>query len=273
VGVRQFTYYGDSVAPPPDPPSVIWGANLIGQWNTEDSIITKDGSGFTSNVEDIGNLGADFIQLTASKQPQFIAGAAPNGKDVLRFDGVSDGMEAGNVFNWNYLHDGTGGMIASVFKVIPADPNDIWMIHDTRGTLGAGNVGASLIFDDRAVSSFDERITYITTNGGAVTAFSMTGNNAFPAQQFHVSLSQYEDALPGSDNETFIDNVLLGTGETLNAPSASNSAGVLSLGARSTGLSFDHANIDWLESIVVNRISTPAELLAFITYVIAKWGI
>lgn len=119
-GVVQIVQGNTGVA---QTPAQIFAGDLRGWWNTVDSPITESG-GNVSRIDPIGNIKIHFRQFTGSRQPDLITNEL-NGHPIIRFNGTSDGMFAGTAGDLNFMHDGSGMTLITIFKIALADPDNI----------------------------------------------------------------------------------------------------------------------------------------------------
>lgn len=248
-------------------PAQIFGTDLKGWWNSVDSPITQDGGGNVSLIEALGNLKINFRQTTGSRQPNLISGEL-NGHPVLRFNGTSDGMFAGTAGDVNFLHDGSGATIITIFKVADANPDNLQTIHSSQ-TAGT-DTGINIRYDDRSSVVRNNRLQYLIGNGAATIGNLLTADDAVVPQTFEVVEWNYETK-GGDDLEVYVDGTQDTTAETTGAPVATDSTNALNIGRRPNNTSF--LDGDWAETLIINRVITASERTQLASYFNSKWGL
>ena len=88
--------------------SVIFGANYLDDYDLNDGNYVTRSGGIVSRIDSKTGTGAYFEQTTLADRPTWELNQI-NGKNVLRFDGVSDYMvHPSSTAYYNFIHDGSG---------------------------------------------------------------------------------------------------------------------------------------------------------------------
>jgi len=246
--------------PTPDDYDVIFGANYYDHWRAWDAgSLTLTGS-LVDSAASLSGSGRAMLS-SGINRPSLITDATL-GKNVFSFDGVSERMAvlASNGL-YNFLHNGVGGVVISVFRVEDVNPDILYCLLDNNN-ISTSSVGVSLLFDDR--SSLSRNNTYrefIVGGTGSFTSLIQSANGYIETQKY-ISLVSTFDA----DNATLADrsNIYVNDGLVLNNNSSSGVASIanasfsLTMGSASGGsLS---AKINLAEVIIANTIPTPTQL-------------
>ena len=240
--------------------SGIFGANYYDHWRAWDAgSLTLTGA-LVDSAASLSGSGRAMLS-SGINRPSLITDATL-GKNVFSFDGVSERMAvlASNGL-YNFLHNGVGGVVISVFRVEDVNPDILYCLLDNNN-ISTSSVGVSLLFDDR--SSLSRNNTYrefIVGGTGSFTSLIQSANGYIETQKY-ISLVSTFDA----DNATLADrsNIYVNDGLVLNNNSSSGAASIanasfsLTMGSAAGGsLS---AKINLAEVIIANTIPTPTQL-------------
>ena len=135
---------------------------------------------------------------------------------------------------WKYLHDGT--LVAVYMLVKPgivADPNAFYWLLGTAG-LGA-QTGFALAYDDRAVSSRNNRVRHVIFTGGTASIDTNLAayDNFLPANTYSILTVRSDPANATAANRSRMEcnaGTTLAANASTNTPSTANPFGTLWIG-------------------------------------------
>jgi hypothetical protein len=104
--------------------------------DAQDSVVT-DVSGACSAISNLGAMGAngDFSQATAGNRPTILA-AELNGKRVLRFDGVNDGLTGGSTAQADLFRNKGSAWVFTIHKKRTTDAGAVTRVILASSTAG-----------------------------------------------------------------------------------------------------------------------------------------
>lgn len=218
-------------------PLTILGNASVAAWYRSDMGITI-GTGVSAWADQSGS-GRHLLQAVAGKQPALVAGATPNGKPVLRFDGISHALKTATFA----LNQPCQAIISCKF---------------TR------QAGQTYILDGFAAAKFavTHRVTApynpLLYSGAALFSTAALADAAW--QLWDLRLNGADSGIAAN-----------GAAYTVGDAGAGNPAGI-TLGS-SASTSIELSILDASELVVVNRVLTAAERAALTAYMRAWSGV
>jgi hypothetical protein len=236
------------------------------------STITEAG-GSVSQWDNKGTLG-NFTQGTGASQPT-TGVSTLNGLNVLDF--AADFLvSADTAATYKFLHDGTKHLIAAVWKAgAIANPNTFYVLYDNHNASSSGP-GGSIVWDDRASLSRNERVNHrVARNSAPLAVNNLSGDGAYQPNAFKI-LTVTAD--PGNGTAANRSNIFVDTGSAIanntatDAPSTSDPTRVLHLGKTATDNFPLTGSIAELV-IVSGADATEGNRVIIRDYLNAKWGV
>jgi len=244
-------------------PSEIFGANYYEDWDFDNASSLNLTGSLINSITSTGLNGGLFTESGANR-PSLITDAII-GKDVAEFDGVGEFMRVlGSEGDYNFLHDGSGGCVIIVQKMLSAPT---LLGFTLINGFGAGSTG------------FRNQITNPLTSNSVVS--NGVSNSIINASSNAVTLNTYASNVLtfDADNATAADRaevILNGTSTKANtqtaAPSVANADKPLTMGVRADSLAgfFLHGTI--ARVIVADIDPSALQLSQLQTYLDSHYG-
>ena len=261
------------LSPIPEDYDVIFGANYYDHWRAWDAgSLTLTGS-LVDSAASLTGSGREMLS-SGINRPSLITDVTL-GKNVFSFDGVSERMSVPSSNGlYNFLHNGIGGVVISVFRVEDVNPDLLYCLLDNNN-IATASVGVSLLFDDRSSISRNNTYREFIVRGvnASFTSLVQSANDYIETQKY-ISLVSTFDA----DNATLADrsNIYVNDGLVLNNNSSSGAASIanasfnLTMGSAAGGsLS---AKINLAEVIIADTVPTPTQLSQIQARLIYDYG-
>ena len=190
----------------------------------------------------------------------------------LAFDGSDDFMTVGITSTFNFVHDGTGMEILAAVTPSNVANFDSFYTFLSNNTTTTANIGFSIAFDDRVSASRNESLFFQITRGVvnsptfAEAATDTITNFTSPT----VLRLGYKEA---ESPEYFAkeNQVSVYSGNSDNAPSASNATSALSIGRLLNGSGAWNGRLFGL--LMIDRLLDTGEASNTETYLAAKSGV
>lgn len=223
-------------------PSDVTGLKL---WLDADdlSTITKDGSDFVSQWNDKSAEGNNVSQATGSLQPKWI-NSVQNGKPIIRFDGVDDGLQRTSF---------TGGAILQGFTYFIIAK--IGTATNSGYVIDGGSATRAIIYTTGTPSPNDTYHWNAGTDSNPITP-KITSTFVLYSVQWNGASSKFEI------NESTISTDNIGSG----------SMNGVTLGRRYTG-GPSALDIDYAEVLFYDSILSASDHQAVENYLKTKWGV
>lgn len=230
------------------------------------SLVTTDGSAVARWDDKSGNS-RHATQTTTNDRP-LLKTAVRNGRNVLRFDGVSDSMING--IGWNYTN-------YTIFAVTAPNIN----INST-GTHGVFGIAENL--NNRLFLTYGGFLTSTAPDAGLTpryTAFLDNANNSNEREcsdyESNINANQYNIATcvfsSSAGTQLFFNRVAQNVSNRTSSPSLISSAAELRLGVRFSGAWGSYLNGDFCEFIIYNNILSDNQRTNVWNYLSTKWAI
>lgn len=236
---------------------------------SDTSTISLSGSAVTQWNDKSGN-GFHVTQSTSAQRPSSGVNTI-NSKNVLTFGG-DDVLQASTASDWTFLHNATG---STVFAV---------SIHDNTGaaefpifatSTGSSQVGCALrISYDTPPAPFTIG-PFVSTGGGSGTLVSLISGGAVTA-----GTAFYTSGIWDNNNATLASRskwrqnggAEFGTNTQDDAPSSSNPANALFIGANNTAGTTGYTG-KIAEIIMYTGVLSSGDITKVNSYLASKWGI
>jgi len=251
---------------------------LEGWWDAADaSTLTLDSGRVATLADKSGNERHAVNSTSGSTQPDYVI-AGQNGRNTVRFASASSQfLEAGEVGDWNFLHDGTKSFLFTVAKYFDsANPNAIGPFATTGGG-GSTQIGFGYWYDDRASVSRNNALSVSINSGVSGTNVVGVSTNDKITPNAYVLLEILVDAGNVTADARLQVRVNGGApfgGNTSTvAPSTSNSSYPLAFGRLQAAAPAFYFTGDLCEVIAYSQHPTTAFQLATRQYLAKKWGV
>lgn len=248
-----------------NPSTLFASSEQGGLWQAK-SLSGASGTAVSSLNDQTANA-RHFTQGTAAAQPVIQADA--NGRKVVRFDGVDDKLivpTSAGLFN--FLHNGAGCEVWMVARVgTVTDPNAAYVMLSSND-LTVGNNGASLYFDDRTASSFNNAMALQITGNGASLANPVSNNTLTPNT---VAAFGYRLRTADTPDYTMVNKTTAAASGDLSAAAATANATDLVVGGR--GSASLNCPMDLYELLIINRVLTDTERGNLLSYFGKEYGV
>lgn len=231
-GFRDLAFMG-AVASQAEP--VLWApayqTNAL--WLVGDDSSTISTATGVSEWRDKSGNQRNFTQATGANQPPNSQDQL-NGRNVLSFNGSQYLTSPAATSTWNFLHNSSWSMHV-VWKA--GNSNDPNAFYGLLGNATVPNeVGFYILYDDRASSSRNDRVTASVFRGvaGAGTVLNRSADNAHPANVpvIFSCISDPSNAIAANRSIMRVNNSgPIQNNITANAPSAANASLALQIGA------------------------------------------
>ena len=269
---RRVTYFNSSFVS-----ALTWagvfGANYYDHWRAWDAgSLTLTGA-LVDSASSLTGSGRNMVS-TGGNRPTLTASGVL-GKNVFLFDGISDNMiVSGSTNAYNFLHNGDGGAVITIYKVVPANANNLYPVITNTGS-STVHVGFYIAYDDRSSISRDDRLFSSVTNGNAGQLVSqlLSSNNYILPQQFNSEVMTFDgDNGTLADRQTSILNndTPLNTNTDNATLSISSASYNLTIGSLATNAFY--SNIEVSEIIIIDRILTAQDKLDIQTILSQDYG-
>lgn len=166
----------------------------------------------------------DLTATAAGARPaEKLASALMNGQDTLAFDG-GDRIRGDTASDWTTIHDGTGGSYAHIFHSTKSAAGN--QVLGDNNNLNANSVGHHCYYQGN-----NQRLIAVAKNGSVSTFSLVSGNGTVTVDATHLAVVRYEEGRTPNEWDVRVDGAELGSGDSAAAPSASDAAFALALGA------------------------------------------
>ncbi|KKK85864.1 hypothetical protein LCGC14_2768980 [marine sediment metagenome] len=212
-------------------------------------------------VETWGDLSGKNRNYSApvGNEPNYIVSDVNwDGKPSISWTGALKWLESDDVAGtWNFLHDGTGGCVFTVYRVIAGTE----MLLANSGS--AAQVGIRLF----GSVAGNQRISVAAA--GAPLVVSNDIANVFNTKLY--GMYAYLEGRPGNEWRHDVLGVS-NTGDSTNAPSASDPAALMHIGIRTTEAS-QAMNGEIMEVIFASVYPTTQQFSLMAAYLLARYGL
>jgi hypothetical protein len=190
------------------------------------------------------------VQTTTANQPKIYDSSAGvvaiNSLPALDYDSTDVLSVASSTATFKFLHDGANSTVVWVGQIGKvADPNAVYVFLSNYD--GAAAVGFELFYDDRAASSQSNAMR-VNISSGVPYVVQMTQQNAITPNAQAMIFANFD-----ADNATAANRLkmavnagsLFGSNTLTNAPSASNAAMNLRVGAGGAGF------VGYMQAVII----------------------
>ncbi len=253
------------------PPDVIFGADLYDWWDyTDDATLTKSGVRVLSTASKKSGSTRAMTSLLATA-PQIVTNQV-NGKQVARFDGVSEFAQvAASTALYNFLHNATGGYVFIVQRFTNGGVASR-LLNNKGGNSPGLDINSGI---GESISLNNDYVSFIrNTTAGTNVSQTTTANNTIIPNKFQYTASKYDasNATLAQRGGIAIDNGSIVQNNTDNATLSNTNAGYnLTLGRR-VRLDDTYYKGDLCEIIITQNQPSSLQLTQMYNYAVNKYG-